>query len=86
MRELRPDTDKRQSGWKTPQTEQLYMPAMPPLGLISALERWLQRRRIRRSLRALLACDNHLLRDLGYSRAQLCRNLRRPLDGDWRAS
>jgi uncharacterized protein YjiS (DUF1127 family) len=55
--------------------ERIYMPAMPPLWLLARLDRWLERRRSRRSLRQLLERDDHILRDLGYSRAELHEQL-----------
>lgn len=53
----------------------LYMPAMPPVALIEQLHHWVCRRRMRR----LLRLDDHRLRDLGYSRADLLWALRQPL-------
>ena len=58
------------------------MPAMPPLGLIHALETrlraWLKRRRLRR----LLDYDDRRLNDLGFHREDLLWALRLPLSHD----
>ena len=58
-----------------PAIERIYMPAMPPLWLFARLDRWLERWRSRRSLRQLLERDDRILRDLGYSRAELHQQL-----------
>ena len=55
--------------------DRLYMPAMPPLWLFTLIGRAVQARRKRRAVKALLKRDDHSLRDLGYSRAQLRRRL-----------
>ena len=60
------------------QFQRLYMPAMPPLWLFAIIGRAVRRWRTRRAVRALLAKDDHILCDLGYSRAQLRRRLRHP--------
>ncbi|MFG6178505.1 hypothetical protein ACGTN6_14800 [Halomonas sp. THAF12] len=64
----------------------LYMPAMPPLGAIRALEAWWQARRRRRHLRQnlhrLLACDDATLEDIGYRRGDIHRALRLPRTQD----
>lgn len=63
---------------------QLYMPAMPPLGLI----RWLYRRvdawRFRRKLIRLLDYDDHMLEDMGHTRAELMMAIRLPLGANAR--
>jgi uncharacterized protein YjiS (DUF1127 family) len=58
--------------------ETLNMPAMPPLWLFALIGRALQRRRERRALKALLERHDHILCDLGYSRAQLRQRLKQP--------
>jgi|GEM_PF-5427488 len=80
MREFQPeDKDEQQASWRTPQVERLYIPAMLPLGLIKKLRHFLQRRRVRRRTLALLAYDDHILCDLGFSRGQLRRQLGQPV-------
>ena len=54
----------------------LYMPAMPPLGLIARIRRALDRRACRRQLEALLGEDDHRLVDLGLTRAAIHQALR----------
>ena len=66
------------SGSVSPQIERLYMPAMPPLWLFALIGRTLQRWRKRRSVKALLKRDDHILYDLGYSRGELRRQLDQP--------
>lgn len=80
---------------RIPPIDRFYMPAMPPLKLIAAFERWLERcvarwrerRRARRSKRRLIAEAEHLLDDLGHRRCGLRRDAgldccrRRPLPG-----
>ncbi len=56
----------------------LCMPAMPPLGLMAAVDRWIEARRRRRALRQLLALDDHLLCDLGLTREHLSEATRAP--------
>ncbi|SFH27481.1 hypothetical protein [Modicisalibacter xianhensis] len=69
----------------SPQPE-FSMPAMPPLGLITALEnRWYawQRRRIfRRYILPLLTYDDHILEDMGHHRSDIEWALRLPLRED----
>ena len=55
--------------------DRLYMPAMPPLWLFTLFGRAVQAWRKRRAVKALLKCNDHILRDLGYSRAQLRQRL-----------
>ena len=55
--------------------DRLYMPAMSPLWLFTLIGRAVQARRKRRAVKALLKRDDHSLRDLGYSRAQLRQRL-----------
>lgn len=63
-----------------------FMPAMPPLGLIHALERrwWAYRRRrqFRRRFLPLLAYDDHILEDMGHRRDDILRASRLPLEVD----
>lgn len=49
----------------------VYMPAMPPLGLITAIENWVRNWRRRRQLVRLLKYDDFLLEDIGHHRADL---------------
>lgn len=51
--------------------DRLYMPAMPPLWLFALIGYAVQRCRKRRAVKALLKRDDHILRDLGHSRAEL---------------
>ena len=51
--------------------DRLHMPAMPPLWLFALFGRAVQRWRKRRAMKTLLKRDDHILRDLGHSRAQL---------------
>ncbi|HET8790496.1 MAG TPA: hypothetical protein VFM75_04755, partial [Modicisalibacter sp.] len=50
----------------------VHMPAMPPLGLIDALENraraWVRRRQFRRRFSYLLDYDDHILEDMGHCR------------------
>ncbi|WP_104202890.1 hypothetical protein [Billgrantia saliphila] len=63
-----------------------YMPAMPPLGLIRAIERWWQTYRFRRQFRRrflhLLAYDDHMLEDMGHCRDDILWASRLPLKED----
>lgn len=54
----------------------LYLPAMPPLGLIARLREAFERRACRRELRALLQADDDRLTDIGLSRAAIRAALR----------
>ena len=58
--------------------ERLYMPAMPPLWLFALIGRAVRRWRERRAIRALLKRDDHILCDLGHSRARLRQRLHEP--------
>jgi hypothetical protein len=64
------------------------MPAMPPLGLIQAVERWVaryrQRRQFRRRFLPLLAQGDRILEDMGYCREDILWALRLPLRVDAR--
>ena len=64
----------------------LYMPAMPPLGLIHAVERWValyrRRRRFQRHVRPLLAQSDRILADMGCCRDDIVWALRLPLGVD----
>jgi uncharacterized protein YjiS (DUF1127 family) len=53
----------------------------PCISLLS-LEKWLTRRRQRKALRELAEHDEHLLRDIGLSRAEALREAAKPC---WRA-
>lgn len=67
-----------------------YMPAMPPLGLINALEGWIvsrarqwrRRREFRRQVANLLAQDDRILADLGLKRDEIERISRMPPEED----
>lgn len=52
------------------------MPAMPPLALIAALRRMLDRRACRRELAAFLTVDDRQLADIGLSRVRIRKALR----------
>ncbi|WP_353981099.1 hypothetical protein [Salinicola endophyticus] len=69
-----------------PVPPKIYMPAMPPLGWIHALEvQWWHYRRRRLFLRHVLpiaACDDILLADIGYRREQILWAARLPLKCD----
>ena len=64
----------------------LYMPAMPPLGLIHTVERWValyrRRRRFQRHVRPLLAQSDRILADMGCGRDDIVWALRLPLEVD----
>lgn len=76
----RPESDE------PPPRPEFYMPAMPPLGLIHALEHWWwayrRRRRFRRHVQPLLAQDDARLESRGHCRADLLWALRLPLKVD----
>ena len=55
-----------------PDTE-LYMPAMPPMGLSRAIGQWLRGRRRNRATESLSRLDRHLLDDIGVSRREARR-------------
>ncbi len=63
-----------------------YMPAMPPLGLIRAFERWWRAYRLRRQFRrrylSLLAHDDHMLEDMGHHREDILWASKLPLKVD----
>ena len=56
-------------------SESREMPAMPPLWLFALIGRVVQRWRERRAIKALLKRDDHILCDLGHSRARLRQRL-----------
>ncbi|TFH88551.1 hypothetical protein EQG41_01575 [Billgrantia azerbaijanica] len=62
---------------------EFYLPAMPPLGLINAIEhRWAayrRRRRFRQRFLPLLALDDRTLEDIGHRRDDLLWASRLPL-------
>lgn len=78
----RPEDDEP----KPPPQPDFYMPAMPPLGLIHALEHWWwayrRRRRFLRHIQPLLAQDDAQLASRGHRRADLQWALRLPLKVD----
>ncbi|WP_417585533.1 hypothetical protein [Nitrincola sp.] len=61
-----------------------YMPAMPPLKLINAIENWFKAWSRRRKLLRLLDYDDHMLEDMGYTRRDLLWAARQPLKVDAR--
>lgn len=73
-----------------PPKPDILMPAMPPLGLIHAVENWLRarmrevrrRRRFRRRFLPLLGYDDHILRDMGHCREEIEWALHLPLRED----
>ena len=52
-----------------------YMPAMPPMGLINAIENWVKalfrRRCFRQRFLPLLGYDDHILEDMGHNREDI---------------
>lgn len=64
----------------------LFMPAMPPLGLIDALENWVRawvrRRQFRQRFLYLLDYDDHILEDMGHCREEIEWALGLPLRED----
>ncbi len=62
------------------------MPAMPPLGLIHAIEtllnRYLQRRRFRQRYLPLLCHDDHMLDDMNHRRDDILWASHLPLKAD----
>ncbi|MCE8016550.1 hypothetical protein HOP62_10760 [Halomonas sp. MCCC 1A17488] len=83
LRQPRTEFDKRPT---PPPQPDFFMPAMPPLGLIHALEtRWQEyrrRRRFRQRFLHLLAYDDHMLEDMGHSRDDILWASRLPLKED----
>ncbi|WP_148252949.1 hypothetical protein [Aidingimonas lacisalsi] len=71
---------------RQPPEPDFYMPAMPPLKLISKLEHWWRMYRRRRQFRQrflpLLAHDDHVLEDIGHHRGDILWASRLPLDFD----
>lgn len=69
-----------------PPRPDFYMPAMPPLGLIYAIELWWwtyrRRRQFRRRFLPLLAHDDHILEDMGHHRSDILWASRLPLKVD----
>ncbi|GAB2797635.1 hypothetical protein GCM10027040_25370 [Halomonas shantousis] len=65
---------------------EFFMPAMPPLGLIAALENhwyaWRRRCLFRRYLLPLLAHDDRILEDMGHRRSDIVWASRLPLRED----
>ncbi|WP_163575564.1 hypothetical protein [Halomonas faecis] len=64
----------------------LHMPAMPPLGLIHAIDHWWwayrRRRQFRQRFLPLLAHDDHILEDMGHRRDDILWASRLPLKVD----
>ncbi len=83
LRRPPPIADKRPA---QPTRPDFFMPAMPPLGLIHALEtRWrdyLRRRQFRQRFLHLLAYDDHMLEDMGHYRDDIQWASRLPLMED----
>ncbi|MGY6564509.1 MAG: hypothetical protein ACXIU5_07225 [Halomonadaceae bacterium] len=76
-----------QAKHSTPPPEpDFYMPAMPPLGLIHAIEtrihRYLRRRRFRQRYLPLLAHDDHMLDDMNHRRDDILWASHLPLEED----
>lgn len=69
-----------------PPQPDFYMPAMPPLELIHAIEtllhRYLRRRRFRQRYLPLLAHDDHMLDDMNHRRNDILWASRLPLKKD----
>ncbi|MFC3286174.1 hypothetical protein [Litchfieldella rifensis] len=69
-----------------PPMPDFYMPAMPPLGLITAIENWsrawIRAWRRRRRLLRLLDYDDHMLDDMGHTRQDLLWAAHLPLKED----
>lgn len=61
-----------------------YMPAMPPLGWIRWLRQRLDAWALRRKLKRLLDYDDHMLDDMGHTRAELMMAIGLPLKADVR--
>ncbi len=62
----------------------IYMPAMPPLGLIRWLRQRLDAWAFRRKLKHLLDYDDHMLEDMGHTRIELMMTIELPLKTDAR--
>lgn len=60
----------------------VYMPSMPPLGLLESAGRLYNAWNYRRRLASLLRYDDHILEDMGYTRAELQMAIRLPLNQD----
>lgn len=69
-----------------PTRPDFFMPAMPPLGLIHALEslwrNYQRRRQFRQRFLHLLAYDDHMLEDMGHFRDDILWASRLPLKED----
>ncbi|WP_165855629.1 hypothetical protein [Marinobacter sp. JSM 1782161] len=61
---------------------EFYMPAMPPLALTEALDRWLKLWARRRRFRRLLQLNDQQLGVLGVTREALMEAARQPLQED----
>ncbi|GHC17558.1 DUF1127 domain-containing protein [Aidingimonas halophila] len=82
MRRLQLVADKP----RKPPEPDFYMPAMPPLELISKLEHWWhmyrRRRQFRQRFLPLLAHDDHVLEDIGHHRSDILWASQLPLNID----
>lgn len=71
---------------KRPPKPDLLMPAMPPLGLINAVENWVRcwvrRRQFRQRFLYLLDYDDLILEDMGHCRGEIEWALQLPLRED----
>lgn len=61
---------------------EFFMPAMPPIELTEALDRWIKRWMQRRKFRRLLKYDDHNLAVLGLKREDLQWAARQPVKKD----
>lgn len=59
-----------------------YMPSMPPLWLLDSARSLFQSWQYRRKLARLLSYDDHMLEDMGYTRAELLMAIELPLKQD----
>ena len=59
-----------------------YMPSMPPLWLVESAGRLYKAWQYRRKLAGLLRYDDHILEDMGHSRAELLMAINLPLKQD----
>ncbi|GGX38718.1 hypothetical protein [Saccharospirillum salsuginis] len=65
-------------------TPELNMPVMPPLGWIRWLRQRLDAWAFQRKIKRLLDYDDHMLEDMGHTRAELMMAIELPLKADAR--